>query len=354
MLTSKNFNSRFEIIRTLAAILISLGIGLVIILLISKDPLNAISTFVFGPLGSTRKFFNVIELAIPLTFCGLAMSMMFTANQTNVSVEGAFFLSCAVTSFFAIVLDLPLIIHPIICLITGTITGILVTSIPATLKLFYNADELVSSLMLNYICLNIANYIIRMTVLDTSLGITTSKPFQKNANLPRIIPQSRIHVGLIFVIICVILCWILITKSKLGYEIRISGHNRFFAKYAGINVNKSVLMAQLIGGALAGFGGATEMLGMYTRFQYQGLTQYGFDGMIIAIIAKNKPSVVPFAALFLAYIRIGADIMNRNSDIPLEMISVIQSIIIMLVVASMFLSKFRQKFLVKLSAEAEN
>jgi simple sugar transport system permease protein len=136
-------------------------------------------------------------------------------------------------------------------------------------------------------------------------------------------------------------------RTKMGYAIRIVGQNDNFARYNGININKTILLAQMFGGILAGFGGATEMLGMYTRFQYQALTQYGFDGMLIAIIARNNPATVPLAALFLAYIRTGADIMNRTSDVPLEIISVIQSAIIMLVVAKMFLNKFKHEQIVK-------
>ena len=141
----------------------------------------------------------------------------------------------------------------------------------------------------------------------------------------------------------------LINRSRLGYAIRVTGLNAMFARYSGIHVNKVVLAAQLIAGALAGFGGANEMIGMYNRFQYQGLTQYGFDGVIIAIIAKNNPAFVPVGALFLAYIRVGADIMNRSSDVPLEVISVIQAVIIMLIVANKFLGKLRNRALIRLS-----
>ena len=263
------------------------------------------------------------------------------------AAEGAFYLSCAVTSLVAIILDLPPIIHPVICLTAGTITGILVTSIPAYLKVKWHANELVSSLMLNYICLYMATYLIRTMVLDTTLGITCSVNFRETARLPNLIPSTRIHLGMIFVILAVIICWLIMYRTKLGYAVRMTGENRHFAKYAGIGVGGTVMLAQVIGGALAGFGGANEMIGNYTRFQYQGLTQYGFDGMIIAIIAKYNPALVPLAAIFLSYIRIGADIMNRTSDVPMEIISVIQSVIIMLVVAKMFLHKYMHRKIVE-------
>ena len=342
----KTIEKRFEIIRTLVAIGVALGIALIIILFVSSDPMNALYNFLIGPLTSFRRFANVIELAIPLTFCGLAVSVMFAAGQNNMASEGAFYMSCAATSLAAILLDLPPVIHPIVCLLIGTATGIAVVSIPAVLRVKFQANELVSSLMLNYICLYMATYLIRTKVLDSSLGITCSLNFQKTAALPGLLKGTRLHLGLVFVIIAVVLCWLLMYRTGLGYSIRCIGRNPNFAKYAGIGVGGTMLAAQAIGGLLAGFGGATEMLGMYTRFQYQGLPQYGFDGMLIAIIAKYNPALVPLAAVFLAYVRTGADIMNRTSDVPLEIISVIQSTIIMLVVAKMFLNKFKHQSIV--------
>lgn len=348
-MNSKTIEKRFDMIRTLLAILIALGIALAVIVIVSENPSNALYNFLIGPFTNARRFANIIELAIPLMFCGLAVSIMFAANQNNMAAEGSFYVACAVSSVAAVVLDLPKGIHPVVCILAGTITGVVIMCIPAVLKAKWQANELVSSLMLNYICLYMGNYLIRVKVLDTSLGITSSLPFRETAALPNLIPGTRLHIGLIFVVIAIVVCWFVMYRTKLGYTIRMTGQNKNFAKYAGISVGGTIMAAQVIGGALAGFGGAVEMVGMYNRFQYQGLPQYGFDGMLIAIIAKYNPALVPLAAIFLAYIRIGADIMNRTSDVPFEIISVIQAAIIMLIVAKMFLHKFKHKQIVKYS-----
>ena len=136
-------------------------------------------------------------------------------------------------------------------------------------------------------------------------------------------------------------------RTKLGYSIRMTGKNRDFARYVGTGVTGTILISQLIGGAIAGLGGATEMLGLYTRFQYQGQPGYGFDGLMIAILASNNPALVPVAAIFLAYINTGADIMNRMSDVPAEIVSIMQTIIVVLVVAKMFLSRMKHRAIVR-------
>lgn len=346
-MNSRNIEKRYDIIRMLLAVLLALALALLLIVFISKNPLEAMSEFLLGPLKSFRRFCNVIELAIPLTFTGLAVSILFSAKMINMSSEGAFYISCAVASFCAIKLDLPAIALPAVCLLAGTLTGMLVTGIPGALRVKWDANELVSSLMMNYICLYIASYIIRTKVGDTSLGITASLPFNANASLPVIIPGARIHLGIVFIVAAVVLSYLMIYRTKLGYSIRMTGKNPMFARYSGINVKSTIMISQLIGGAIVGLGGATEMLGLYTRFQYQGLTGYGFDGLIIAILAGYNPALVPVAAVFLAYINTGADIMNRMSDIPAEIVSIIQSIIIILVVAKMFLSSLKHKAIVR-------
>ena len=120
-----------------------------------------------------------------------------------------------------------------------------------------------------------------------------------------------------------------------------------FAKYSGIGVGGAIVLSQVIGGAVAGMGGAVEILGMYTRFSLTSLPGYGFDGIIIAILAKNNPLFVPFAALFLAYLRIGADIMSRRTDVAPEVVSIVQSLIILLVGAKLFLEHYKHKKIVE-------
>ena len=140
------------------------------------------------------------------------------------------------------------------------------------------------------------------------------------ALLPRLFTKTNIHAGLFFAIAAVIFGHILLEKSSFGYRIKMVGTNPSFAKYSGINVTATIIICELIGGFLAGFGGAVEQLGMYKRFEYQGLSGHGFDGVMIAVIAGNNPKYIPLAALFLAYVRVGAEATARMSDVPPELV----------------------------------
>jgi simple sugar transport system permease protein len=165
--------------------------------------------------------------------------------------------------------------------------------------------------------------------------------------LTKLLPGTRIHTGLIIVLVLIVAAHFFLYKTKWGYEIRMTGANREFAQYSGMKTAKVIILVHLIAGFIAGMGGSVEVLGMYSRFQWSALPGYGLDGALVAMLAKNNPFSVIGAALFLAYIRIGADQMARFSDVPAEMISIVQAIIILLISAEQFLKFWKNRMLLK-------
>ena len=145
-----------------------------------------------------------------------------------------------------------------------------------------------------------------------------------------------------------ILGYIFLYKTKTGYELRLAGENEKFAKYSGISIVKVILISQLVGGAVAGLGGGVEMLSpIYSRFSWTSQLGYGWDAIIICTLAKKNPLKTPLAALFLAYLRTGASIMARSTDVTLEIVQITQGIIILLAVAEQFLSKTKHKMIAR-------
>ncbi|GMO33480.1 MAG: ABC transporter permease [Termitinemataceae bacterium] len=340
-------DTRFEVIRFSVAIIIAVLLSFIIILLVSKEPFAALQNFFLGPLKSLRRFGNVIELTITLTFAGLAISVMFSANQFNLGTEGAFYASGAVAAMAALALPLPPVMHPFAAIVLGAVTGAVICAVPAVLKAFWGASELVSSLMLNYVFFYFTRYFINTGFKDTDAGYISTYLLPLSSKLPRIISGTRIHAGLFIMLASVVLTVIFMRRTTWGYALIQTGRSPPFARYSGINTGAVFIYSQLIGGAIAGIGGSVEVLGMYDRFQWQNMPGYGFDGVIVAILAKNKPLFVPAAAFLLAYIRIGADRMSTAADVTSEMIAIIQGIIIMLAAAQSFMSSQRQKMLVK-------
>lgn len=345
-LSSKAIENRFDVIRVLAAIAISLVATLVLIAMVSKQPLDALHQFMIGPISSIRNFSNVLNLFVPLCFAGLSVSVMFQCNQINMGSEGAFFIGGLAAAYVGVRFALPAGIHPAVAILFGGLVGAIVCVIPGIFKVKWGANEVVSSLMMNYILLYFGNYILQYHLLDPQAGYPATDKLADTVILPNLISKPKIHIGIIIALVLVVVVYIFLYKSKWGYELRAVGQNENFARYAGMGVGSTILLSQIVGGALAGAGGATQVLGMYQRYSWTALPGYGFDGIIIAILAKNSPAFVPLAAFFLAYLRIGADIMSRRTDVATEVVAVVQALIILLVAAKMFLGKLKHKQIV--------
>ncbi|QUL98801.1 MAG: ABC transporter permease [Candidatus Fermentithermobacillus carboniphilus] len=340
-------DSLFEVVRTGLAIGLALLIGFIVTVLVSKSPLEAFKYFLTGPFTSTRRLGAFIEAAVPLTFTGLAVSLVFSAGQFNIGAEGQFFIGAVAATFAGIRLDLPPFIHALVALIFGAVAGSVAGFVPGYLKSRWNASELVSSLMLNYVFLKLGMYVITYHLRDINVGALVSLPLKETSWLPQFLPPTRLHAGIVVLVLCVIFCHWFLFRTGWGYEIRMTGLNLNFARYSGIPVTSVILYSQVLSGAVAGLGGAVEMLGIYRRFQWLASPGYGFDGVIIAILARNNPLLVPVGAIFLAYLRVGADVMAMYSDVTSEMVSVIQAVIILLVTAQAFLSGYRHRLVLR-------
>lgn len=349
---TKKIEALFFVLRDLCAIGIALLISLLLIFMVSEDPWGSFRLFLFGPLQTVSRMGYLVEKMIPLLFTGVGTSLMVRCGQMNMGSEGAFYLGGVVCTAVAVRLALPAGVHPLVCMLLAGAAGAVACGITAVLHTKFHALTIVTSLMMNYVCLYFGMYFINHPLWDTASGFKASYKYAETALLPRLFTKTNIHAGLFFAIAAVIFGHILLEKSSFGYRIKMVGTNPSFAKYSGINVTATIIICELIGGFLAGFGGAVEQLGMYKRFEYQGLSGHGFDGVMIAVIAGNNPKYIPLAALFLAYVRVGAEATARMSDVPPELVSIVQSIVIMLVVAEKFLAGWKHRVITRESMKS--
>lgn len=346
--------NRFEILRTVVAVAIALAIVLVIVTLASDEPLLAIHSLLIGPITSVKRFANVIELMIPLTFTGIAITIVFKTKRYNLASDSSFFMGSMVALLIGLFSPFPPIITIILAIIAAFIVGGLIGAIPAVANNKFGANELVTSLMLNYVVGFFVNYIFNHHVRDPKKASLQSLPLIKELRLSKIVPGTRIHTGFIIMLVLVFLVWFVMYRTKWGYALRATGSNEKFARYSGINTSLVIIMAQVIGTGIAAIGGAIEMLGMHSTFKWSSSPGYGFDGVIMSILARGNPALVPLAAFFLAYVRVGADILNRMTNLPAEIISIVQAVIILLVAAQAFLGKTKHRILVKQSGALES
>lgn len=337
----------FGAVRSIAAILVAIGVATVLIFITSKEPGKALYYLLINPVTELRQFYGILERMIPLIFTGLGVCIMFSANQFNLAAEGCVLLGAFVSALCAIYLPLPGVLHVIVSILVGVLACGIAMLIPALLNAWLGASVMVSSLMLNYIILYVAMYFLTYWFADRTQGALMSFEFKETALIGKMIPKSQTSWGFVIGLVMVVIVSLFLYRTKWGYSIRMIGINQKFSVYSGMKVVGIVVLCQVIGGMLAGMGGAVEMLGYYNRYKWRSLPGYGWNGVTIAILAKNNPVFVPLAAFFLAYLNKGCVQMSIKTDVPAEMLEVIQAVIFLFFAAEYFLAKYRQRIVVK-------
>lgn len=327
-----------DLLRTIIALAIAYAFAFVIIFLVSEQPGEAIYWFVIGPLSNKMEIGELIKNSMPLLFAGIAACIILKAGQFNLFTEGAFYVGGLVAALVAIYLKLPAVISIVMAVLAGGVVSAIIGYVPAKLKASLNVNEFVSSIMINFVMMWIGIYLISNVVIDVSSGDNATQIIPIASKMSVILSGTNVTYGIIIGLVIVVLVKIFFSKTLSGYEIKMSGDNPKFAKYSGINVNKRIVQAQMLGIFIAGVGGATEILSNYNRFNWKTLPGYGFDGFMVTIIAKNKPLLIPIAALFIGYLRSGADLMAFNTDVAKEVVTIIQGIIILLIASERFFS----------------
>lgn len=357
----------FNISRAVAAIAIAIAVTALLIFLSSTgatfgdkltDTLLALKAMLVNPIFrangtfNTKSFYDILSLMIPIMFTGLATSVMFSANQFNLGSEGGIMFGAFVTAIAAIYLPLPGVLLPIASILIGSLATMIIMLIPAIFKAKLGVSEMVNSLMLNYIVMYGINFLLNTYLADKSKGQVQTFNIQEHAALPPLVEGgSKLSIGFIIALVVVVLIYLLMYHTRWGYNIRMIGLNLDFAKYSGVNVPFYIVLSQAIGGLLAGMGGAVEMLGRYTSYNWKSLPGYGWTGITVSILAGNNPKFVPLAAFFIAYLNKGCEMMSTYSNVPAQLINIIQAVIFLFFAANNFLSKYRQSLVIKSAQE---
>jgi ABC-type uncharacterized transport system, permease component len=357
----------FSIVRGLAAILIALAVATLLIYICAEgdtaadkgaQTLSALHQLLVGPAFrsngalSTKNLCDILAAMIPITFTGLATCVMFSANQFNLGAEGGIMLGAFTSALCAIYLPLPGGILPLVSVLAGAAIVAAMMLIPAVLKTRLGVSEMVCSLMLNYVVMYIIKYLLNSHLADKSKGQIQTYEFQSQSLIPQMVNNgSKLSWGFAIALAFVVLTALFMYRTRWGYAIRMIGINKDFAMYSGIKVGGVIVLSQVLGGMLAGMGGGLEMLGRYNTYSWSALPGYGWTGITVAILAGNNPIFVPLAAFFMAYLDKGCSLMSTYSNVPSQLIDIIQAVIFLFFAAEQFLSHYRQKLVVKSTQE---
>lgn len=319
----------------ITAVLLAALIGSIILIFSGANPLGAYSALLDGAFGSASTFTRTLEKATPLLLSGLAVAFAFKAGLFNIGAQGQLLLGAMVSAWLGFAITgLPPLIHAPLALLGGALAGGLYGAIPGALKTYTGAHEVITTIMLNYIAINITDYLADGPFKDTTPGNVV-------ARTPSIMDSARIGeisvfpIGFLIAVLCAVVVWWLLWRTTTGYEIRTVGLNQSAAKYAGIRVARTVILTMVLSGVLAGIGGAIETQGIVGRYQPGFNVGLGFEGITVALLGKTHPFGVIPAALLVGAMQAGANQMQFRAGVPAEIIDVIQALILFFVAADM-------------------
>ncbi len=304
--------------------------GSVIIVFTSKNPSLAMRWFYLGPLSNGYFFGNMLSGSIPLIFTGLAAVIAFCAGTFNLGLEGQLYFGTLWGTFVAINLtDTSTLLAMLIAFSVGALIGALC----GLLKIVLKVDELLSSFLISLALIHITDYFLNNPLRDPLAGLSATKYVKESIMFSKILPPSNLHSGIFIAVTAVFLTYLLMNFTTFGYQIKVTGSNYEFARYGGIKVYRVWLSALFLSGGMAGLGGMIDVLGVHGRMIRGFSFGYGFNGIAVALIARNNPIFVIPAALLFSYLEMGTQISSIMADITPEISKILQATIFYLITA---------------------
>lgn len=323
------------------AIFTAVVLGGLIILSVGGNPIQAYFGLIQGSFGSAKALSETAVWATPFIFAGLAVALAFKGGLFNIGAEGQLALGATFSALIGYALpewlgyDIPMIIHLPLTIFLGMTAGAIWAGIVGFLKAYTGGHEVINTIMMNYIALNTISYLLNGPMKDRNPNnvIARTPLIADSARMPEIFDGFRIHWGFILALLVAFLVWWILNKTTLGFEIRTVGANPDAAKYAGMNVKKIIIITMALSGALAGMAGSFEVTGLNFRHELGFSIGYGFDAIAIALLGKSHPLGVVLASILFAAMRNGATRMQFLTQLPVDLISMLQALILLFVAA---------------------
>jgi len=330
------------VLAPVVAILAALVLAAGLIAAAGVNPLTAYGEMLRGALGSKLSLTEMLTRATPLIFTGLAAAVAFRARLWNIGGEGQFFVGALATAWIGHTLAAPGWIGVPVLMVAGMVAGALLLAGPAYLRLRFGVDEVVTTLLLNFIVILFVGLMIEGPMKDPlAFGWPQSVPVDGNFRLPDLVPRTRLHIGLLFAIGAAGLVWLLLARTVFGAETRAAGLNASAAAFAGISLPRTIMGVALISGALAGLAGSVEVMGVTAGVTTTMSPGFGYAGIVVAMLAALHPAGVVAAAVFIATVFVGADAMSRAIGVPSFIADVIVALCLLTMIVALLFTTYR-------------
>ncbi|UJZ88519.1 ABC transporter permease [Heyndrickxia coagulans] len=345
-------NRTLNLLIPVVSVILGLLAGALIMLVSGYNPVNGYIALWNGAFGQVFYVGETLRLATPYIFAGLAIAFAFRTGLFNIGAEGQLIVGWIAAVWVGVAFDLPKVIHLPLAILAACCAGAFWGFIPGLLKARLRVHEVIVTIMMNYIALHTSNYLIR-NVLSKQKDTTPHIHHSASLSSPffqKITDFSTLHNGIYLALVAVVVMWFIIEKTTLGFELKSVGFNQSASEYAGMSVNRSIILSMVISGAFAGLGGAMEGLGNYGfAFLQSSFSGIGFDGIAVALLGGNTAPGVLIAAVLFGALKVGSLNMPVDANVPNELVNIVIALII-LFVASGYIIKWS---LARLKREAK-
>lgn len=328
------------------AVVVTFLVASLLVLAAGASPFSVFALVARGAAGSQFALMETLTRATPLIFTGLAVAVAFRAKLWNIGAEAQLYAGAVVTVVLgtgALPLPAPVLV-PLI-MVAAMAAGAILLLGPAILKTRFGVDEVVTTLLLNFIVLLFVSMLLEGVLKDPmGLGWPQSQRVIADAQLPRVVTGRRLHYGFVVALVAALAVWFVIKKTTLGYEMRAVGHNPEAARFAGIRVNRVLLFTAVLSGGLAALAGFSEVAGLKGNLTLDLSPGFGYTGIVVAMLAMLNPLGVVLAAIFVAGIFVGADAMSRTAGVPSYIAQVMVATALLTMVVAIMLTRFRVKW----------
>jgi simple sugar transport system permease protein len=326
---------RGALLLPLLSVILGLAVGGVAVYASGASPLDAYAALFQGAFTNTNALPETLVATTPYILLGLALSVGFRAGLFNIGAPGQIAMGGLFGAFVAYQLHaVPAFPHVILALLTGTLAGFLFGAIPGFLKARTGSHEVITTIMLNYIAALFVDLMVnRGPMSDPRRALPETPPIDPATQLPLLVPDSRLSVGLLLALLAVPVVWFLVERTTTGFRLRAVGFNASAARAAGISVGRTMVLVMGISGGLAGLTGVIQVLGVNGVMTPAMLANYGFDAIAVALLARSNPWAVLPSALLFGALRSGSSYMQLQTQVSADLVSIVQAAVIVFVAA---------------------
>jgi simple sugar transport system permease protein len=326
----------------LAAIIVTFLLTSLLLLLANADPFAAFYNFLIAPLSNSVSAIEVLVKSTPLLFTGAAVTFAFAAGYWNIGAEGQLYAGAIAAAGMGIaVKGLPPVLAILLMIVAGFAAGMAWALIPALLKIKLAVDEVVTTLLLNTVILFFVSFLLNGVWRDPISGWPQSPTIADEAIFPKLIPMSRLHLGFLLAWVVIGITYLILRRSALGLRMRSIGLNPEAARFAGVNVNRTILTAALVSGGIAGLAGMSEVAGIHYHLIDAISPGYGYTGIIAATLGGLNPLGVSLASLFIGLIETGAQSVSQVMGVPIYLGNVVESALLLVTLSMLLLQNYR-------------